>query len=194
MPDPHSLDPITDKTHFFTIGHSTRTITEFVDLLRAAEVQLVVDVRSIRRSRTNPQYNEATVGDALAAYQVGYVPIPELGGRRKREKAIDQVLNAFWKHRSFHNYADYALTDGFKDGLEQLLEVGSSRRCAIMCSEAVWWRCHRRIIADYLLGRGEEVFHIMEGGKLVPATLTQGAMVQQDEAVIYPGSVDRRCC
>ena len=183
-----------NKLPFFTIGHSTRAIPEFVALLRAAEVQLVVDIRSIRRSLTNPQYNEDLLGSNLAAYQVGYLPIPRLGGRRKREKAVDQKLNSFWKNRSFHNYADYALTNEFMEGLEQLLALGSSKRCAIMCAEAVWWRCHRRIIADYLLKRGGEVFHLMESGKFVPACLTDGAVLQQDGSIIYPGTADGHCC
>ncbi len=170
----------------YTIGHSTRTLSEFAGLLRVANVQLVIDVRSIRRSRANPQFNESTLGSDLEAYQIGYLPIPQLGGRRKRETAIDRSLNAFWDNRSFHNYADYALTATFTTGLDLLLEVRASKRCAIMCSEAVWWRCHRRIIADYLLGRGVDVFHLMEGGKSVPAMLTEGAMVREDGTIVYP--------
>lgn len=158
MPELHIHNPDREKLPFFTIGHSTRSIPEFVDLLRAAEVQLVVDVRSIRRSRTNPQYNEHTVGAELGTHQVRYLPVPQLGGRRKRDSAIHPGLNALWKNCSFHNYADYPLTNEFTDGFEQLMEIGAETRCAIMCAEAVWWRCHRRIIADYLLQRGKEVF------------------------------------
>jgi uncharacterized protein (DUF488 family) len=176
-----------DGQVFFTVGHSTRSIPEFVELLKAAEVQLVVDVRSIRRSRTNPQYNEDRLGLDLADYQIGYQSIGQLGGRRGREKTTDQKLNAFWNNRSFHNYADYALTDRFREGLEKLLELGASRRSVIMCAEAVWWRCHRRIIADYLLTKGIPVYHLMEDKKIVPAHLTEGAVPRADGTIVYPG-------
>nr|CAD6416881.1 hypothetical protein REQ54_01633 [Rhizobium sp. Q54] len=193
-----SLAPLgEDKASFFTIGHSTRPIPVFVELLRVAEVQVVVDVRSIRRSRTNPQYNEDVLGSALEPYQIGYTHIPELGGRRKREKGIEQDVNAFWNNRSFHNYADYALTADFREGLEQLLLLGTSRRCAIMCAEAVWWRCHRRIIADYLLQRGVDVYHLMEGDRTSPARLTAGATIRGDGTIIYPkrqASSEIECC
>ena len=179
---------------FCTIGHSTRSIPVFVDLLRIADVQLVVDVRSIRRSRTNPHYNEEVLGSELEPYQIGYLYIPELGGRRKVEKGISQDVNAFWNNRSFHNYADYALTPEFRRGLEQLLCLGASRRCAIMCAESVWWRCHRRIIADYLLQRGMLVDHLMEGGRSVPAELTRGAVVLDEWKIIYPGADNQPCC
>jgi len=175
-----------EAPRFFTIGHSTRSIPDFVELLRAGEVQVVVDVRSIRRSRRNPQFNEETLGAALEPYQVGYVVIPELGGRRSRQKSIDEELNGFWRNTSFHNYADYALTDPFRDGLEHLLALGSSKRCVIMCAESVWWRCHRRIIADYLLQRGVEVCHLMDGNKVIPAELTEGALVINERRIVYP--------
>ncbi|WP_395517432.1 DUF488 domain-containing protein [Pseudorhizobium flavum] len=179
---------------FFTIGHSTRSIPDFVDLLRAGEVQMVVDVRSIRRSRANPQFNEETLAEALSPYQVGYLSIPELGGRRRKERSVDQDLNSFWNNRSFHNYADYALTDPFKRGLAQLISVGASRHCAIMCAESVWWRCHRRIIGDYLLQQGAEVYHLMEGAKVIPATLTKGAVLVDEQRIIYPAAMDGECC
>ncbi|MBI4045748.1 MAG: DUF488 domain-containing protein, partial [Devosia nanyangense] len=94
----------------------------------------------------------------------------------------------FWTNDSFHNYADYALSEPFRAGLERLLDEGSRRRCAIMCSEAVWWRCHRRIVADYLIAAGKSVFHIMDKGHIEPAHLTPGAVVQPDGTVLYPVS------
>jgi uncharacterized protein (DUF488 family) len=178
----------------FTVGHSTRSIEDFVELLRAGEVQTVVDVRSIRRSRTNPQFNEETLGAALQPYQVGYLAIRELGGRRTKEKSIDHDLNAFWNNRSFHNYADYALTDPFRHGLEQLLALAASRRCAIMCAESVWWRCHRRIISDYLLQQGAEVYHLMDGRKAIPAKLTEGAVPLDERRILYPTITKAECC
>ncbi len=170
---------------FYTIGHSTRTLEEFVHLLRAAEVSVVADIRAIPRSRTNPQYNRDVLPEALAAFQIDYVHIAELGGRRNKAKAIANDTNDFWENRSFHNYADYALTPAFQDGLEALIALGRKARCAMMCSEAVWWRCHRRIVADHLLARGEAVFHLMDTDKITQATLTRGACVHNG-VVTYP--------
>lgn len=169
----------------FTIGHSTRTIPEFVDILRTGSVQLVVDIRTIPRSRTNPQYNEDVLPNALGEWQVGYRRIAELGGLRGRSHDVPPELNAFWENKSFHNYADYALSDQFEDGLDQLLELSSERTVAIMCSEAVWWRCHRRIVADYLMLRGVPVFHLMGAGKIEPARTTPGAEAR-DGHLVYP--------
>ena len=159
----------------FTIGHSTRTIAEFVELLRAGQVGLVVDVRTVPRSRTNPHYNEDVLGAALAPFQIGYVRIPELGGLRKRARDVPAEVNGWWSNQSFHNYADYALSEDFARGLDQLLALGRQRHTAVMCSEAVWWRCHRRIIADYLLARGEQVFHLMGDDRVEPARVTPTA-------------------
>lgn len=171
---------------FYTIGHSTRTIAQFLELLRAAEVTLVADIRSVPRSRTNPQYNRETLPDRLAAFQVGYQQIAELGGLRGKSKGVQPDVNGFWQNQSFHNYADYALSDSFRAGLERLVALGRERRCAMMCSEAVWWRCHRRIVADHLIARGETVFHLMGKDRIVPARLTKGALVQENGAVVYP--------
>jgi uncharacterized protein (DUF488 family) len=171
---------------FFTVGHSTRTIPEFVSLLRAGSVQLVVDIRTVPRSRTNPHYNRETLPDQLNAFQIGYEHFPELGGLRKRSVDQPPEVNAFWINQSFHNYADYAMSDQFRDGLERLVALGRERRLALMCSEAVWWRCHRRIVADYLLGRGEAVFHLMAGDRMEPAKLTPGASPREDGTIAYP--------
>jgi uncharacterized protein (DUF488 family) len=173
-------------TNFFTIGHSTRSIPEFVELLRPAEVQLVVDVRTIPRSRTNPQYNQTTLPETLAAFQIGYEHIAKLGGRRGKQPGIVPAANAFWTNQSFHNYADYAMTDAFRVGLATLSEFGHQRPTAIMCSEAVWWRCHRRIIADYLISAGENVFHILGAGHINAAILTPAAVRGPDGALAYP--------
>ena len=176
---------MTEELPIFTIGHSTRSIEEFVELLRDGPAEMVVDVRTVPRSRTNPQYNEDTVADALAPFQVGYTRIAELGGLRGRAPEVDPEANALWRNRSFHNYADHALSDDFARGFEELLDLASERRCAIMCAEAVWWRCHRRIIADYLLARGRTVFHLMGGGKVDRAKLTPGAAIAGGK-VLYP--------
>ena len=169
----------------FTIGHSTRTIEEFVELLRAGRVDMLVDIRSTPRSRTNPQYNLDALPEALAAYQIGHLRIDELGGRRKKSRTVPPQVNAFWINQSFHNYADYALSEEFRAGLAQLRELAEDRRCAVMCSEAVWWRCHRRFVADYLLSEGREVFHLMAADRIDPAKITPAARVVA-EGLVYP--------
>ena len=171
---------------FFTIGHSTRTIAEFIALLREGNVSMLVDVRAIPRSRTNPQYNRDTLPATLAAADIGYVHVAELGGRRSRRGERSPSPNDFWENAGFRNYADYAATPEFRHGLHELRELGHTQRCAVMCAEAVWWRCHRRIIADYLLAAGEEVFHIMAPGKIEPAKLTPAARPTMDGTLIYP--------
>lgn len=170
---------------FFTVGHSTRSIGEFVDLLRVGGVGLVIDIRTVPRSRTNPQYNEDALGEALAAHRIGHGRIPALGGLRKRVREIPPELNGWWDNRSFHNYADHALSRDFRAGLDALVALGRERPVAMMCSEAVWWRCHRRIVADHLLARGEAVFHLMGGGRADPARLSAGALAA-DGVVTYP--------
>ena len=173
---------------FFTIGHSTRPIPAFVELLRKGEAAMVVDVRTVPRSRYNPQYNGDILGHALAPYQIGYTRIAELGGLRKKVPGIDPDMNGWWDNRSFHNYADYALSSaGFRRGLDRLIALGRERRVAVMCAEGVWWRCHRRIIADYLLARGEEVFHLMNEDRIEPAVLTNAARPEGD-SVAYPAA------
>ena len=172
----------------FTIGHSTRTIPEFVELLRAGQVNFVVDVRTVPRSRTNPQYNLDRLPEELAPFQVGHCRIAALGGLRGRSFEVPAETNGFWTNRSFHNYADYALSDEFGGGLDELIEFAAKRRTAIMCSEAVWWRCHRRIIADYLLARGHEVQHLMGDNRVTPATMTPGAHVE-GRRVTYSATV-----
>jgi uncharacterized protein (DUF488 family) len=169
----------------FTVGHSTRTIEAFVDLLRAGHVERVVDIRSIPRSRTNPRYNLDALPDELASFQIAHTQIPELGGLRKKSKLVDPKTNAFWQNRSFHNYADYALSEEFEKGLAQLEDLSSGQRCAIMCSESVWWRCHRRIVADYLLSRGRQVCHLMGDNRVEPARMTPGARPRGTK-LIYP--------
>jgi uncharacterized protein (DUF488 family) len=174
-----------DQPPIFTIGHSTRSIPEFVELLRRVPADLVVDVRTVPRSRRNPQYNEDVLADELEPFQLGYVRIAGLGGLRGRSRDVPPELNGFWQNDSFHNYADYALSDEFGAALTELLRISSSRRCAIMCAEAVWWRCHRRIIADYLLARGRTVCHLMGSDRIEPARLTSAAEVE-DGRILYP--------
>lgn len=169
----------------YTIGHSTRTIQEFVEILKSAAVETVVDVRSIPRSRRHPDYNLDRLPGLLAEHGVGHEHVAQLGGRRSKSRDVSPDVNAFWENQSFHNYADYALSAAFATGLDRLLELAGQRRSAIMCSEAVWWRCHRRIVTDHLLARGHEVIHLMGPNQRTSAELTRGAVVV-GEQVMYP--------
>src|SRR5262249_6468678 len=136
-------------------------MVEFVELLRESEIQLVVDVRTVPRSRTNPQFNRDTLPSTLSKFEIDYEHVAQLGGLRSRTQSVPPSLNEYWQNTSFHNFADYAMTEEFKLGLTRLREVGRAKRSAVMCAEAVWWRCHRRIITDFLLVGGEEVLHIL---------------------------------
>lgn len=176
------------KLPFFTIGHSNRTVEEFITLLNVAEIGLVADIRSIPRSRANPQFNEDALPAALGPAEISYERMPALGGLRGRSRTVAPDINGFWTNQSFHNYADYALSSEFRAGLEHLTEQGRGRRCVVMCSEAVWWRCHRRIVADHLIAHGETVFHIMGEDRLERAQLTKGAVADSRNPVFYPGA------
>jgi len=169
----------------FTIGHSTRAIGDFLDLLRQAGVNLLVDVRSIPGSRTNPQFNTDALTASLEGAGIGYVHLRALGGRRRRQAGAPPSPNLLWRNEAFRNYADYALTDEFRGGLNELENLASRNCCAIMCAEAVWWRCHRRIITDYLLADGIQVAHIMGPAETDPATLTPGVKQRADGKLIY---------
>ena len=171
---------------FYTIGHSTRPFGDFADLLRGAGVTLVADVRTVPRSRANPQYNQDVLPQALGAFDIGYEHIASLGGLRGRKRDTPADVNAFWQNESFHNYADYAMGESFRRGLTRLREIGRARCSAIMCAEAVWWRCHRRIIADYLIVAGEAVFHIMGKGHIEQADLTSAARAGPHGSLVYP--------
>jgi uncharacterized protein (DUF488 family) len=178
-------------THpFFTIGHSTRSIAEFTDLLREADIQLVIDVRTMPRSRTNPQFNRDVLPTTLAEFGIDYEHIAQLGGLRAKSTTVPRSLNAFWENPSFHNYADYAMSEDFKSGLMRLRELGHANRIAIMCAEAVWWRCHRRIIADYLIAAGNEVFHILGRNHVERAQMTPAANLNPTGVLIYPADAD----
>lgn len=162
----------------FTVGHSTKPIDVFVRMLQSFDVNAVVDIRTVPRSRTNPQYNLDVLSELLAQSDISHYQSADLGGLRKNSKTVPEEINAFWDNQSFHNYADYAdyaFSDELDAGLCQLLKLSDTKRCAIMCSEAVWWRCDRRIVADSLLIRGVEVFHIMDIGKSTRATLNPSA-------------------
>lgn len=169
----------------YTIGHSTRPVGELVALLRQCAVDLLIDVRSVPRSRANPQFNAEALAPALAEAGVGYRHLRALGGLRHRPKGAPTSPNTLWRNEAFRNYADYAATPAFREGLDALLALAAEHRCAIMCAEAVWWRCHRRIVADYLLTQGVAVKHIMGPGKVEDATPTPGVEAQPDGTLVY---------
>ena len=172
------LEPI------FTIGHSTRSAAEFLALLQEHGVQCVVDVRKLTGSRRYPHFNADALTRTLAAESMDYVHIAELGGRRGRTLAPGEPSpNGFWTNDSFRRYADYALASSdFDQGLQQLLALASTQRCAVMCAEAVWWRCHRRIITDYLLLHDRLVQHILSASRTEVAQLTPGAQLWSADA------------
>ncbi|MGV8961353.1 MAG: DUF488 family protein [Stenotrophomonas sp.] len=173
------------STPIFTVGHSTRPLDEFLSLLAESNIGCVVDVRRLPGSRRCPQYNADALASTLEAQHIGYWHLAALCGRRTQRELDGAAPEAFWRNASFARYAAYARSAAFGQGLQALLERASSQRCVVMCSEAVWWRCHRRIIADHLLARGVTVFHILGKGQINAATLTTGAIVRGTE-VIYP--------
>ncbi len=185
---PERADPLPDAlSPVFTIGHSTRPYAEFCALLQQHGVQCVVDVRKLAGSRRQPQYNAGTLAAALAADGINYVHMAALGGRRGRTLAPGTPSpNGHWSNDSFRRYADYALSDAFAAGLQELHARSRAQRCALMCAEAVWWRCHRRIIADYLLLHGRTVCHILSASRTEPARTTPGAVVLAPEPGAAP--------
>lgn len=175
------------STHpFYSIGHGTRPIAEFTGLLRSSGITLVVDVRTVPRSRTNPQYNREVLPQSLAPLHVAYEHMAALGGLRGKDRNVPRSVNAFWTNESFHNYADYAMGEPFHAGLAHLRELARDQTCAVMCSETLWWRCHRRIIADYLLTAGDTVFHILGPGHVEPARMNEAAQLQPSGSLVYP--------
>ncbi len=174
----------------FTIGHSTRSVAEFTGLLQQVRAGFVIDVRAFPRSRTNPQFNFDALPTSLADWQIGYRHIRSLGGLRGPRRDQGPSPNTYWENLSFRNYADYTATEAFRAGLAELRELGRTHVCAVMCAEAVWWRCHRRIIADYLLAEGERVLHIMGVGKVEPARLNPAAVGLDDGTLVYPATLD----
>ena len=174
----------------FTIGHSTRTVADFVAMLRESSVTLLADIRSIPRSRATPQFNADTFPADLAASGIAYRHLTALGGRRHHRRGAPPSLNTFWQVVAFRNYADYAETAEFRAGLDELVGLARESRCAIMCAEAVWWRCHRRIVADYLMTGGTQVKHIMGPHKVIDAVLTVGAQVLPNGSLRYTGPQD----
>jgi uncharacterized protein (DUF488 family) len=159
----------------WTIGHSTRSIDDFISLLKNNEIKLLADVRSLPGSKRYPQFNKDGLEKSLNAHGIRYEHFPQLGGRRKPNA---DSRNTAWRNASFRGYADYMETEEFHKGLERLLAVaGETGPAAIMCAEAVWWRCHRSLISDYLKACEIEVMHILDANKIEPHPFTSAAHI-----------------
>lgn len=173
-----------ENKSIWTIGHSTRSFEEVVTMLHSFSIQLVVDVRSFPGSRKFPQFNKEALEIFLPENNIRYVHMITLGGRRKAH--VDS-RNTGWRHAAFRGYADYMETSAFKDGIKELIEKALKQRTAYMCSEAVWWRCHRSMISDYLKVQGWKVMHIMGVGKAeehpytAPARIVNGELNYEQE-------------
>jgi uncharacterized protein (DUF488 family) len=169
---------MSDELSTWTIGHSTLSIEEFIGRLKSFDITLLADVRSFPGSRRYPHFGKENLSAALADAGIRYEHFRELGGRRR---ARPDSLNMAWRNESFRGYADYMETQEFRDGVERLLELAARHQIAIMCSEAVWWRCHRSMISDYLKVKGIDVVHIMGEGKSEPHPFTSAARVVNGE-------------
>ena len=179
-----------------TVGHSNRELDEFIDLLTNTGTEVVVDVRRLPGSNRNPQFNADTLEADLAGVGIELRRLQGLTGRRPVSRSVPFETNAWWQNRSFHNYADHCLSEEFRTDLETLVGWSEGTRCVLMCSEAVWWRCHRRIIADQLLARDLPLAHILGKGHVDAAKLSDGARLGTERApksdssagvLTYPG-------
>jgi uncharacterized protein (DUF488 family) len=168
-----------NKPVIMTIGHSTRPFAELVELLHTNRVTMLIDIRTIPRSRTNPQFNSDTLAEMLPNEHIKYEHMPDLGGLRH---ANASSLNTVWQNASFRGYADYMETDPFREAILKLLQLARRNRIAIMCSEAVWWRCHRSMVADELVAEGVPVEHIMGGKRRQSHTLRSFAHIEDGHA------------
>jgi uncharacterized protein (DUF488 family) len=172
----------------YTIGHSTHSIDEFVDLLNAHGVARIVDVRSIPKSRHCPQFNSEQLAEALRDAAIGYTPIKALGGRRYSRKGS---INTGWRNTSFRGYADYMATAAFAEGLDELIAIARESNTAIMCAEAVPWRCHRSLIADAMILRGWNVLEIVSARPPKPHKLTSFLRVVDGRLTYPPEDMER---
>lgn len=176
--------PVPPARRLWTVGHSTRPWAVFAALLQAPGIQLLVDVRRFAGSRRHPQYSSDAMAPALRAIGIDYLPMPELGGRRAADPASP---NSAWRVAAFRGYADYMATAEFARARERLMQLAQPRRTAVMCAEAAWWRCHRRLIADDFSARHWQVLHLMASGNEQPHPLHPDA--RMDDGVLrYPAA------
>lgn len=171
---------------FFSIGHSTRSLDAFLEILRGAHIAHLADVRAFPYSRRFPQFDGSALAQSLAAEGIGYQHFRALGGRRGKQPGVDPQRNGYWRSVSFHNYADYALGAEFGEAFAQLRELGSRGACAVMCAEAYWRQCHRQIICDHLLHHGHPVIHLIDAKRQEPAILNPAARSDAHGQLVYP--------
>ena len=167
----------------WTVGHSTRSAQEFAQILLAHEIAVLVDVRTFPGSRRYPQFNKSALEESLAECGIRYRHEPRLGGRRTPRK---DSHNTAWRNAGFRGYADYMETPEFDAGIKELLELARTQRAAIMCAEALWWKCHRSLIADYLKAAGHEVIHIVDARKTEEHPFTSAARIVEGK-LTYAG-------
>jgi len=172
----------------WTIGHSTRSFSDFLAALQNEKIEILADVRALPGSRRYPQYNQKELATRLEENQIGYRHFPALGGRRK---PATNSTNTAWRNPSFRAYADHIESEDFKKGIEALIDQAKRCRTAIMCSEAVWWRCHRSLISDYLKIRGWTVLHIFEARNVKEHPYTSAAGFDEDGRLTYRASAPR---
>ncbi|MBS7623508.1 DUF488 domain-containing protein [Candidatus Bathyarchaeota archaeon] len=177
--------------HFYTIGHSARSLEEFIELLHENGVWILVDVRRWPSSSRHPHFSKMNMSEALKEHGVMYEWLgKQLGGYRKKGLEEESPSKG-WSSRGFRNYADHTLTEEFREGIRRLLELAEKETVALMCAERLYWRCHRRIISDYLVVKGHSVTHILEKGKTEEHRLTSFAEVVNGE-LRYPGRMERQ--
>ena len=164
-----------ENKNIWTIGHSTHPIEKFIKMLKSCEIKILADIRSYPGSRYCPQYNKEILQKTLTEAGIDYIHIPGLGGRRK---AKPDSINIAWKHAAFRGYADYMETDAFKKAIEELEVIATEKSMAYMCSEAVWWSCHRSLVSDYLKLQGWKVMHIMDIEKATEHPYTKPARIE----------------
>ena len=173
------------KPQLFSIGHSNQPLDRFLGLLVQHRIEALVDIRRFPGSRKYPHWNQKNLAASLQAAGIEYHWIETLGGRRRSKKAAPASPNLGLRNESFRNYADYMLMEEFHQAAEKLLEVAARKRTAMMCGEAVYWRCHRRLVSDFLLANNVAVQHIFPNGEIRPHKLTEGGKVEQGK-VMYP--------
>ena len=175
-----------ERTNIWTVGHSTLTLEDFLELLYLNGIRALADVRRFPGSRKHPQFNQDELRESLAAAGIDYIHLPELGGRRRTRP---DSANTVWRNPSFRGYADYMETDVFRAGIERLLQLARDKPTAIMCAEAPWFRCHRALIADYLKASGVNVIHINSGGRNTVHPYTSAARIS-DGRLSYSEHLD----
>ncbi len=174
-----------DYVQIWTIGHSNRSLEEFLELLSSQQIQLLADVRRFPGSRRLPHFNQENLSKSLTDAQIDYLHFPELGGRRK---ALPDSPNTIWRNEAFRGYADFMMTAEFRAGIERLLNQARDKRAAIMCAEALWWQCHRSMISDYLKAAGHKVIHILAKNKTEEHPFTSAARIVNGQLSYRPES------